>query len=213
MGQNQIDVLKGVTLEVSKGEIVAITGVSGSGKSTLLNLLSGIDRPNSGEVWFREKNIFLFSEKELARFRNREIGFIFQFHHLLRDFSALENTMLPSLIMGVRRDVARSMAYRLFDKVGLSKRKTHKPDELSYGEQQRVAVLRALINNPKLVFADEPTGNLDHHTSQEVRELLFSLVKEQGITMIVATHSQEMTKNANRVFRLLDGKLVLESAT
>jgi lipoprotein-releasing system ATP-binding protein len=202
-------VLKGVDIEIRKGEIVVIVGPSGSGKSTLLHILGAIDRPTKGEVFLKEHNIFKYSEERLAKFRNQTLGFIFQFHHLLPEFNALENVCMPALISGKTMKESRQRAESLLSTVGMGQRLLHKPSELSGGEQQRVAVARALMNNPELVLADEPSGNLDEENGQELHQLLASLSEDLGITFVIATHNPDLTRRANRVLRLSEGKLLV----
>jgi lipoprotein-releasing system ATP-binding protein len=208
MGKNQtLPVLKGVDIDIRRGEFVVIVGPSGSGKSTLLHILGGLDRPTEGIVKLGEQNIFALDEELLASFRNRSMGFIFQFHHLLPEFTALENICMPALIAGKSMKEAMPRADILLEQVGLSDRGHHKPNELSGGEQQRVAVARALMNNPQIVLADEPSGNLDEENGLSLHRLLVHLSDEFGMTFVVATHNYDLTRRANRVLRLSDGKL------
>ena len=202
-----LQVLKGVDIEIRKGEIVVIVGPSGSGKSTLLHILGAIDRPTKGEVFLNDHNIFKYTEERLAWFRNQTLGFIFQFHHLLPEFNALENVCMPALISGKTMKESRQRAESLLSTVGMGQRLLHKPSELSGGEQQRVAVARSLMNNPELVLADEPSGNLDEENGQELHQLLASLSEDLGITFVIATHNPDLTRRANRVMRLAEGKL------
>ncbi|HUK57429.1 MAG TPA: ABC transporter ATP-binding protein [Nitrospiria bacterium] len=205
-----LEILKGINLEVSRGEMLCIVGASGVGKSTLLHLLGGLDRPTAGTVEFDGENLFAFNDNQLAAFRNRRIGFVFQFHHLLPEFTALENTMMPALIQGRKRTQAAKEAAALLDAVGLGGRLSHRPGELSGGEQQRVAVARALILEPGLVLADEPTGNLDSHTSDEVFALMRGLNKQLGHTFVLVTHNEKLSAQADRIVRMVDGKIVEE---
>jgi lipoprotein-releasing system ATP-binding protein len=208
MGKNQsLSVLKGVDLEIRRGEFVVIVGPSGSGKSTLLHILGGLDRPTKGVVKMGESNIFTFSDQQLAAFRNTSLGFIFQFHHLLPEFSALENVCMPAMIAGKSLKEATPRAMFVLEQVGLSNRVKHKPNELSGGEQQRVAVARALMNNPQLILADEPSGNLDEENGLNLHKLLVHLSEQFGMTFVVATHNFDLTRRANRVLRLTEGKL------
>ena len=208
MGKNlKLPVLKGVEIEIRYGEFVVIVGPSGSGKSTLLHILGGLDRPTDGVVKLGDKNVFALSEDKLAVFRNRSLGFIFQFHHLLPEFSALENVCMPALIAGKTIKEATPRAQILLEQVGLADRALHKPNELSGGEQQRVAVARALMNNPKLVLADEPSGNLDEENGLSLHRLLVHLSEEFGMTFVVATHNFDLTRRAHRILRLSEGKL------
>lgn len=202
-----IHVLKDITFDVYKGEMMAIMGPSGVGKSTLLHILGALDRPSSGEILFEGRSIFGLDNNALADFRNKTVGFVFQFHHLLPEFNALENTMMPALIAGMGYREASEMAGQILEDVGLSGRTLHKPGELSGGEQQRVAVARALILRPKVVLADEPTGNLDTSTGEELFDLLTSL-NEKGITFIIVTHNEGLASRCKRVLRMRDGRLV-----
>lgn len=206
-GPQKVEVLKGIDLEVSAGEIVVIMGPSGVGKSTLLHLVGGLDRPTAGEVYIEDDNLFELKEKALAIFRNKAIGFVFQFHHLLPEFTALENVMLPGMMHGREVGPVELKANKILSEIGLSDRLDHKPSELSGGEQQRVAVARALINNPKLVLADEPTGNLDKRNSESLYELILDLNTRMKQTFIIVTHNELMAKHANRVIELEDGKI------
>jgi lipoprotein-releasing system ATP-binding protein len=206
-GGSELTVLAGVDLEVSAGEAVAIVGASGAGKSTLLHLLGGLDRPTAGDVIVEGHALGGLSSVELAGFRNRSIGFVFQFHHLLREFSAEENVMMPLLIAGLPLREARDLARGLLAEVGLSERATHRPAQLSGGEQQRVAVARALVNQPRVVLADEPSGNLDTHTSEQLHDLFFRLRADHGVALVLATHNRELADRTDRVLRVRDGKL------
>jgi lipoprotein-releasing system ATP-binding protein len=205
VGRSQLDVLRGVSIELTAGEIVAIVGESGAGKSTLLHLLGLLDRPTSGHIMFGDRNLSAISDDEMALFRNREIGFIFQFHHLLPEFTALENAMMPALIARKNREEAELRARYLLDRVGLSARLPHRPNELSGGELQRVAVARALINQPSIVLADEPSGNLDHKNSEMLHDLIWTLARENNCTFVIVTHDLELATKADRVFQLRDG--------
>ncbi len=204
---NELTVLDGADLDVAVGEAVAIIGASGAGKSTLLHLLGGLDRPTSGEVMVVGRTLARLTSAELAAFRSISIGFVFQFHHLLREFSAEENVMMPQLIAGRPMAAARERARDLLDQVGLAARTTHRPSELSGGEQQRVAVARALANQPKVLLADEPSGNLDTHTSEQLHDLFFRLRAEHSVALVLATHNRELADRADRVLRVRDGKL------
>ncbi|TGU70076.1 MULTISPECIES: ABC transporter ATP-binding protein [Geomonas] len=206
-----VEVLKGIDLDVAAGDTIALVGPSGAGKSTLLHVMGTIDRPTSGEVLFEGERIFNLSDQPLAAFRNRSIGFVFQFHHLLPEFSALENVMMPLLIGGERRSRAEGRALELLKGVGLSHRVTHRPGELSGGEQQRVAIARALVREPKLLLADEPTGNLDMKTSEEVHALLYEIQRQTGIALVIVTHNEQLAAGMARTIRMVDGKVV-ESA-
>lgn len=206
-GQKAVEVLRDLDLDVAAGEAVVIVGQSGVGKSTLLHLLGALDTPSAGEVDFGGVNLGSLGEPELAAFRNREIGFIFQFHHLLPDFTALENTMMPCLIGGLSWEDAAQRARGVLAQVGLSQRLEHKPGELSGGEQQRVAVARAIVLSPRAVLADEPTGNLDPGTADEIHQLLLGLKRERGITLVIVTHNLELAALADRTLRMTHGRL------
>jgi lipoprotein-releasing system ATP-binding protein len=205
--RQRVDVLCDLDLAVAAREKVVIVGQSGVGKSTLLHVLGALDRPTAGEVWFGGESLTAMSERDLAAFRNREIGFIFQFHHLLPDFTALENTMMPGLIRGLAWDDAAERARSVLTQVGLAHRLDHKPGELSGGEQQRVAVARAVVLSPRAVFGDEPTGNLDPVTADEVHELLMELNRTRGITLVIVTHNDRLAALADRTLRLQGGRL------
>jgi lipoprotein-releasing system ATP-binding protein len=205
-GTKRVEVLKGVDLTFSHGEKAAIVGASGVGKTTLLHVLGTLDRPTAGKVLYEGKDIFNMNEKDLAFFRNREIGFVFQFHHLLPEFNALENTMMPCLIQGLPKREASSLAEAILDVVGLEERLSHKPGELSGGEQQRVAVARALVLGPKVLLADEPTGNLDTKTGESVFDLLQELNQTKGVTLIIVTHNLRLAEKMTRQIQLVDGK-------
>ena len=206
-GETVLEVLRGATLDVGRGEVVAIVGESGTGKSTLLHLLGALDRPTSGNVYYDGQDIFLKDDEALARFRNRSVGFVFQFHHLLPEFTALENVAMPALIQGRRLSEARSHALGLLRTLGLEARAEHRPSALSGGEQQRVAIARALMNQPGLVLADEPTGNLDTSTASRLHDEILRLAREFSQTFIIATHNPELAGLADRVLRLEDGLL------
>jgi len=205
--RGRIEVLKDVDLDIHAGERIAVVGASGAGKTTLMHLLGGLDRPSSGTVHFAEKNIFHYSAQELDAFRNRSIGFVFQFHQLLPEFSALENVMMPALIGRAPAKQAESRASEILTAVGLGHRLDHKPGQLSGGEQQRVAIARSLIMSPQLLLADEPTGNLDSATSDEILALLDRLHAERDLTIIVVTHSEKVAGHMDRVIRMKDGYL------
>jgi lipoprotein-releasing system ATP-binding protein len=212
-GDRTLEVLTGVDLSLSAGEIVAIVGPSGSGKSTLLHCLGGLDRPTTGRVRIGGRDLSEVGDDELARVRSRRVGFVFQFHHLLPDFDAMENVMLPMLIAGETPAAARERARALLGMVGLSERITHAPGELSGGEQQRVAVARALANGPAVVLADEPSGNLDAANSLALHDLLQRLRSEHGATFLVATHDPELASRADRVLEMRDGRLWEEGSS
>ncbi len=204
----RVEALKGIDLEIPDGEMLAIIGVSGSGKSTLLHILGTLDQPSAGEVRYGDVNVFKQNDSELASFRNREIGFVFQFHYLLPEFTALENVMMPCLINGLGSARAKEMALDVLGKVGLEHRVEHRPGELSGGEQQRVAIARAVVLKPKVILADEPTGNLDLDTGASIVDLFMALNNEYGITSVLVTHNQDITRRLNRRIRLSDGKIV-----
>jgi lipoprotein-releasing system ATP-binding protein len=202
-----LKVLKGIDLSVEEKEIVSIVGSSGAGKSTLLHILGTLDKPDSGSVFYDEKPVTEMNEESLAAFRNKTIGFVFQFHHLLPEFTALENVCIPAFIGRVSRKEAEKQAKKLLAIMNLSDRMTHKPSALSGGEQQRVAVARALINHPRIVLADEPSGNLDSAAAKELHQLFFRLRDEIGQTFIIVTHNQELAKMADRIITMKDGKI------
>lgn len=203
----EVVVFRDLNLEVARGEMVAIVGTSGAGKSTLLHLLGGLDRATSGSIRVGEFDLVKNTELDLARFRNRQIGFVFQFHHLLPEFSALENVMMPLLISGSTKREAAGKAAELLDRVGLSSRTEHRPGELSGGERQRVALARALVCKPSLLLADEPTGNLDEHTGEAVHSLIRQLQTEEQLTAIIVTHNERLASICDRRLRLENGKL------
>jgi len=206
----KLDVLKGISLKIEKQKITIIVGASGAGKSTLLHLLGGLDRPDSGEVFYDSDDIFKLSEDKLAKFRNKNVGFVFQFHHLLPEFTALENVMIPQMIKGTSFIQSKVKSEELLKTVGLTKRLDHKPAELSGGEQQRVAVARALANNPKIIYADEPTGNLDSLNSDEIHKLILDLKTNLGITFVIVTHNQNLVNLADQIYEIKDGKIALK---
>ena len=206
---NEIHVLKGLNLDIARGDSLAVLGVSGAGKSTLLHIVGTLDRPTSGTISFDGINVFDWDEARLAAFRNKKIGFVFQFNNLLPEFSSLENVMIPLLISRSSRKEAGKRAVSLLEEVGLGDRITHKPGELSGGEQQRVAVARALIMEPEVILADEPTGNLDTETGKKVEDVLISMNKRRRITLIVATHNQSLAERMSRSMGLKDGKIDL----
>lgn len=200
-----LHVLKGIDLSVDKGEIISIVGKSGAGKSTLLHILGTLDLPDQGNLELNDMNVSKLNQKELAKFRNRNIGFIFQFHHLLNEFSAEENVAIPAFIAGHPKQKSIKRAKELLDYLGLAERISHKPNELSGGEQQRVAVARALMNEPSVVFADEPTGNLDKATSNDLHNLLLRLRKEMNQTFVIVTHNEELANLSDRTITMEDG--------
>ncbi len=202
-----LEVLRGVDLDVRRGEFVAIVGASGAGKSTLLHLLGALDAPSGGDVWLDGSRYADLDGRATAELRNRKVGFVFQFHHLLREFSALENVMMPLLIAGMEPRQARSRAEEVLSEVGLAGRMTHRPAELSGGEQQRCAVARALVHDPSVVLADEPSGNLDHANSERLHELFFRLAREYETAVVVVTHNRQLAGRADRILWLEDGRL------
>ncbi|MCD6166634.1 ABC transporter ATP-binding protein [bacterium] len=208
LGRNELRVLKGIDLEIYQGEILAIVGPSGVGKSTLLHILGALDRPTEGEVYIDSTMIFSMNDDQLAAFRNRTVGFVFQFHHLLPEFTALENVAMPGLIAGKPKNMCFQKASRLLESVGLKERSEHRPSELSGGEQQRVAVARALMNDPKIILADEPSGNLDLKSSKALHDLLWRLSREQNQTIVIVTHNQQLAQKGDRIVELYDGKIV-----
>ena len=204
----KVEVLKGVNLEILKGEVVSIVGPSGSGKSTLLHILGTLDQADMGEVRMNNELISSLNGKKLSSFRNKHIGFVFQFHHLLPEFTALENICIPGWIAGRKKNEVKDEAANLLNMLGLSERMENKPNQLSGGEQQRVAVARALINKPDIVFADEPTGNLDSANATELHELFFDLRKKFSQTFLIVTHNEELAQLSDRVLHMKDGKIV-----
>jgi lipoprotein-releasing system ATP-binding protein len=209
-GPEALRVLDGIDLAIGRGEMLAIVGASGVGKSTFLHILGGLDRPTSGSVLFGDVDVFGLDANQLARFRNERVGFVFQFHHLLPEFSALENVMMPALIRRTGWSEAAGTASALLKEVGLGGRLHHRPGELSGGEQQRVAVARALVLKPDVVLADEPTGNLDMHTGEAIHDLLLSINKQKGTTFVIVTHNDKLAVRAHRVLRMAEGRLAQE---
>lgn len=205
---NQLEVLKGIDIDVSKGEIISIVGASGAGKTTLLQILSTLDKADSGTIFFDDVAVNDFGEKEMARFRNEQIGFVFQFHHLLPEFTAIENVCIPAYIKGQGRKEAEERACYLLDLLGLSERMKHKPSEMSGGENQRVAIARALVNEPAIVFADEPTGNLDSKTKREIHGLFFKLQELLGQTFVIVTHDLDFAEFTDRIVEMKDGMIL-----
>lgn len=210
----ELAVLKGVDITINAGEIVAIVGSSGAGKSTLLHILGTLDKPTSGNIWLNNTPLHSLEGKKLAQFRNEQMGFVFQFHHLLPEFTAIENVCMPALIAGKRKnDLIKKEALALLDLLGLANRATHKPNALSGGEQQRIAVARALINKPAIVFADEPTGNLDSVRAQELHALFVHLKQSLGQTFLIVTHNEELAAMSDRVLHMKDGLMLAPEIT
>lgn len=204
---NNIEVLRGINITVNQGDSLAIIGASGVGKSTLLNIMGALEQPSKGYVKIQGKNITEFDESGLCSLRNKEIGFVFQFHHLLPEFNALENTVMPALISRIGMKESKEKAEILLTKVGLANRLNHRIGELSGGEQQRVAIARALMMQPKLLLADEPTGNLDRNTGMDIVDLLLRIREEEGLSMVIVTHNQQLADNMTKVMEIVDGKL------
>ncbi len=205
---NSLQVLKGIDLIINKGEIVSIVGASGAGKSTLLHILGTLDRADGGKIFIEGEDVTSLSSKKLSQFRNRKIGFVFQSHHLLPEFTALENVMMPSLIAGDSKQKAADRSTLLLDRLGLKDRSSHRPSELSGGEQQRIAVARALVNQPAVIFADEPSGNLDSESAKALHELFFELRKTMNQTFVIVTHNEVLAGMADRKLTMKDGFLV-----
>tara|TARA_B100000780_G_scaffold122129_1_gene85634 strand:+ start:1351 stop:2001 length:651 start_codon:yes stop_codon:yes gene_type:complete len=203
-----LEVLKGITINVAKGEVVSIVGASGAGKTTLLQILGTLDTPSSGKLVISDQTVSNLSRTELANFRNKNIGFVFQFHQLLPEFTALENVMMPAWIAGIKDDEAERRGKEILSELGLTDRESHLPSELSGGEQQRVAVARALINKPDVLFADEPSGNLDSENAKVLHDLFFELRDKLGLTIIIVTHNEDLAARANRTLRMADGLIV-----
>jgi len=204
---NTIDVLKGIDITIDQGDTLAVIGASGAGKSTLLNIMGALERPTKGNVKIHGKNVTDFDESGLCRLRNKEIGFVFQFHHLLPEFNALENTIMPALISRMGMKESKERAEKILAKVGLSGRLNHRTGELSGGEQQRVAIARALMMQPRILLADEPTGNLDRNTGKDIVELLLRIREEEGLSMVIVTHNQQLADKMTKVMEIVDGKL------
>ncbi len=205
-GSSQLEVLRGINLQIQKKEAVCLLGSSGAGKSTLLQILGTLDRPTSGDIFFRGESIFKMSDEALATFRNEKMGFVFQFHHLIQEFTAIENVMLPSLIAGDKKANVHDKAMQWLQFMGLEQRAQHYPNQLSGGELQRVAIARALIKDPEILFADEPTGNLDSENSLKIQQLFFELREKLGLTLIVVTHDLQFAGLFPRVFKVKDGR-------
>ena len=206
-GPEALHVIDGIDLDIRKGEMLAIVGASGVGKSTMLHILGGLERPSSGKVLYDDLDVYAMSDDGIARFRNERVGFVFQFHHLLPEFTALENVMMPALIRRINKGETEKIAARHLTEVGLGGRLHHRPGELSGGEQQRVAVARALVLNPEVVLADEPTGNLDVHTGEAIHELLRDVNRTKGVTFVIVTHNDTLAFRSDRVLRMAEGTL------
>jgi len=204
-----LQVLKGINLEIAESEIVTICGASGAGKSTLLHIMGTLDKPDNGDVFFDSTSVFTFNDQELSQFRNKNIGFVFQFHHLLPEFTAVENVALPAMIAGDSKKTALKKAQKILGTMQLSERFLHKPTQLSGGEQQRVAVARALINNPKVILADEPSGNLDTENARNLHQLFFELRNKWNKTFVIVTHNEELAKLSDRIIMIQDGRIKL----
>jgi lipoprotein-releasing system ATP-binding protein len=200
-------VLKGVDLSIQKGEVVSIVGASGAGKSTLLQILGTLDRPDSGSIFFDQEDVFKLSASQLNKFRNQKIGFVFQFHNLLPEFTALENVMMPALIAGTSKDEAKKRALELMALLHVEARQHHSPSELSGGEQQRMAVARALMNNPAIILADEPSGNLDSQHAEELHQLFFQLRTQMNQTFVIVTHNEKLAGQSDRILKMVDGRI------
>lgn len=211
VGGKEVAALRGVSFDIQEEEFLSIVGTSGAGKSTLLHLLGALDRPSRGRICYRGEDLFAWNDRMLAQFRNRKIGFVFQMHHLLPEFSALENTMMPGLIRGMRKGRAALEAEELLRRMGLAERMHHKPSELSGGEQQRVAIARALVLRPEIILADEPTGNLDSHTGKMIFDLLLDLNRKEKIVMLIVTHNEVLAAKAPRCIALQDGEKVRDT--
>ncbi len=203
-----LKVLKGISIEVKQNEIVSIVGASGAGKTTLLHIIGTLEKPDSGKVFFNQKDVFAFNDRQKSLFRNKEIGFVFQFHHLLPEFNALENVMMPALIGGISKKEAEAKALELMEYLGVAERKTHKPTQMSGGEQQRVAVARALVNSPGVLLADEPSGNLDSKNADELHQLFVKLRNEKNQTIVIITHNKDLAGIGDRILEMKDGRFV-----
>jgi lipoprotein-releasing system ATP-binding protein len=210
VGKGRLDVLMGIDLDIRKGEILSIVGASGVGKSTLLYILGALERPSRGRVVLNAKDVFSLSDDALAHFRSKYVGFVFQFHHLLPEFTALENVLLPAIINGRTQTDAAAVARRLLQEVGLANREDHRPGELSGGELQRVALARALVNAPQIILADEPSGNLDRRSGEALHELMWTLSRSKNQTFVVVTHNEQLANRADRKIRLADGSIYVD---
>lgn len=207
-GAGELEILKDISLDIRKGEAICIVGASGSGKSTLMHIMGTLDRPSSGELLFQDQSLLTMNDEELALFRNKEMGFVFQFHHLLSEFTALENVMIPARVAGLEKSEALNRAEDLLRQMGLTTRMTHFPSQLSGGELQRVAIARALVCRPQILFADEPTGNLDSHNGGLIQDLFFQLKETLGLTLVVVTHDPSFSRKFGKAYRISDGRWV-----
>lgn len=205
--ENRLEVLKGINLKIFEGEIAVIVGKSGAGKSTLLHIMGALDKPDSGKLIFKGKDLFEMNSRQLAKFRNEEIGFVFQFHHLLPEFSVIENVLMPNLISGKKN---KDYALQLLKEVGIEERANHRPSEISGGEAQRVAIARALINSPKIILADEPTGNLDTENANSIIDLIFKLREKFNYTFVIVTHNEDFAQNCDRIIKISDGVIIYQ---
>jgi lipoprotein-releasing system ATP-binding protein len=209
-GQNSsLQVLRGISMEILQGEIIAVVGASGAGKSTLLHILGTLDRPTTGKVLYDNENVFVYNDERIAQFRNQHVGFVFQFHHLLPEFSVLENVCMPALIQGKKLHDVKDKAKSLLCDVGVDAKSSNRPSQLSGGEQQRVAVARALMNSPKVVLADEPSGNLDTANAKQLHDLIWNLSKTLGQTFVIVTHNEALARQADRIIKLVDGVIAI----
>lgn len=206
-GGEMLTVLNGLSISIPRGSVLSVVGASGSGKSTLLHVLGGLDHPDEGDVLWNNRNIYTMDEDKLAHFRNTELGFVFQFHHLLPEFTALENVMMPALISGIDFTEAKERAMSILESFGIPSRSEHRPSQLSGGEQQRVAMARALMNDPKLILADEPTGNLDEENTNILLDMLFNLREREGVSILLITHEKDIASRSDTIFELTKGKL------
>jgi lipoprotein-releasing system ATP-binding protein len=209
-GQNSsLQVLRGISMEILQGEIIAVVGASGAGKSTLLHILGTLDRPTTGKVLYDNENVFVYNDERIAQFRNQHVGFVFQFHHLLPEFSVLENVCMPALIQGKKLHDVKDKAMSLLRDVGVDAKSSNRPSKLSGGELQRVAVARALMNSPRVVLADEPSGNLDTANAQQLHDLIWNLSKTLGQTFVIVTHNEALARQADRIIKLVDGVIAI----
>lgn len=208
-GNSRLEILKSASIEIQQGEAVCIVGSSGAGKSTLMHILGTLDRPDRGEVYYKNQKLFAMSDEELAHFRNKKMGFVFQFHHLMTEFTAVENVMLPAQVAGLDKVKARARAMELLQQMKLADRAEHFPNQLSGGELQRVAIARALVNQPEILFADEPTGNLDSQNAQSIQDMFFDLKEKMGLTLVIVTHDPVFAQRFPRVLKMKDGSFIV----